>query len=71
MKRTIAMLSALLLLTACQAGKDSPIGFSLPEGDPIAGKMVFEELQCNYCHETKDVAKLPEGSRDISVLLGG
>ena len=45
MTRLSALLLCLPLLAACQAGKESPIGFSLPEGDPIAGKMVFEELQ--------------------------
>ena len=71
MRRLMILLLTLPWLAACQAGKESPVGFSLPEGNPLAGKMAFEELQCNYCHQTADVAKLPDGSKDISVFLGG
>jgi L-cysteine S-thiosulfotransferase len=60
------------LLVACAGGKQSPIGFSLPEGDAEAGKATFVELACNACHSTPDVEQLEtDSSQDITVLLGG
>jgi sulfur-oxidizing protein SoxX len=62
----------LATLTACSGGKQSPLGFSLPEGDANAGKEAFVMLQCNACHSTPDIEQLkgvPPG--DISVYLGG
>ena len=62
----------LVILTACNAGKHSPAGFSLPEGDADAGKSTFTELACNACHSTPDIAQLDsDSSEKISVPLGG
>ncbi len=61
----------LATLTAC-GGKQSPLGFSLPEGDANAGREVFVTLQCNACHSTPDVEQLADAlPGDISVSLGG
>ena len=62
----------LATLSACSGGKQSPLGFSLPEGDANAGKEAFVNLQCNACHSTPDVEQL-EGALpgDIAVSLGG
>ena len=61
-----------VLLVACSGGKQSPIGFSLPEGDAEAGKVTFVELACNACHSTPDVEQLEGASPgDTSVALGG
>ena len=27
--------------------------FTLPEGDPVKGKAVFEKFECHYCHEVR------------------
>ena len=69
-------LSTLILccavLTACSSGKESPRGFSLPEGNAEAGKITFVALQCNACHSTPDVEQHGDASADrISVDLGG
>lgn len=69
-------LSILILscavLTACSSGKESPRGFSLPEGNAEAGKIDFVALQCNACHSTPDVEQLVDASAEyISVHLGG
>lgn len=62
----------LAMLTACGAGKNSPVGFSLPEGDAEAGKSAFTELACNACHSTPDIVQLEgDASGDIAVPLGG
>lgn len=67
----LSVLFVFVALTAC-GGKDSPRGFSLPEGDASAGKATFVALGCNACHSTPDVAQL-EGAAvgGISVALGG
>ena len=71
--RSITLISVIAvfgLVTGCAGGKESPIGFSLPEGNPDNGEAAFVALQCNACHSTKDVAQLAtEG--DISVYSGG
>jgi mono/diheme cytochrome c family protein len=40
----------LSLLSACERDYMSERGFSLPKGDPEAGKDVFLYMQCNECH---------------------
>lgn len=68
----LSTLLCFMLVAACDNGKHSPIGFSLPEGDSEAGKSAFVELACNTCHSTPDIEQLdinvPE---DISIVLGG
>jgi sulfur-oxidizing protein SoxX len=59
------------LIGACSGGKQSPIGFSLPEGDPAAGKSAFVDLACIACHSTPDIEQLESAPGDISVALGG
>jgi len=50
-KRTILFgLSCIFILSACDQGANSPKGFSLPEGNPEAGKLVFLKHQCLACH---------------------
>jgi mono/diheme cytochrome c family protein len=58
------------MLGACTAGKESPRGFSLPEGNAEAGRAAFMALQCNTCHTSQDVKQL-DSETDISVMLGG
>lgn len=59
--------------TACNSGRHSPAGFSLPaDGDIERGKAVFVELNCHGCHRVSGV-NLPQPSRESKapVLLGG
>ena len=56
MKSAILAATAMLmvvLLTGCERDYMSERGFSLPEGDPIAGKETFLYMQCNECHTIK------------------
>lgn len=41
---------ALIFLVACDRDMMSEKGFSLPEGDPVAGRQAFINLQCHQCH---------------------
>lgn len=60
------------LMTACSLNKESPRGFSLPQGSPELGKSTFVALQCNACHSTPDIEQLVGDSpQPISVQLGG
>ncbi|GAA0374893.1 hypothetical protein GCM10009092_43910 [Bowmanella denitrificans] len=43
----------MLLLLSCSQGADSPRGFSLPEGNPAKGELVFRKYQCLACHSLK------------------
>ncbi|MFK8051156.1 MAG: cytochrome C [Halioglobus sp.] len=62
----------LALVTSCSLNKESPRGFSLPEGSATAGKTTFVALQCNACHSTPDIEQLPSDlAKPISVHLGG
>lgn len=45
-------------------------GFALPEGNEEQGKITFEELGCNSCHNTSEVTWLDMGD-DINLTLGG
>jgi sulfur-oxidizing protein SoxX len=68
--RVTTLIITCALLGACTAGKESPRGFSLPEGNIEAGKTAFQALQCNACHSTRDVEQA-DSETDISVTLGG
>lgn len=68
----ILMSLSMILLGACDEQTRAARGFSLPEGDPDAGKVVFTQMQCNSCHHLDDIAQLPVADvHNISVKLGG
>jgi len=48
MWKRIGLLPWLLALAAC--GPESPLGFSLPDGDADRGQQAFLDLRCNSCH---------------------
>ena len=52
MKRHYVALSmiAVALLGACEADRMSEKGFSLPKGDPLAGREAFLYMHCHECH---------------------
>lgn len=43
-------LLAAVMLSGCNRDYMSERGFSLPEGDPVAGQQAFLYMQCNECH---------------------
>ncbi len=48
--RIIFALLVSSLLFGCYKGPEAPWGFSLPEGDPEKGELVFIKYKCNSCH---------------------
>ncbi|MFT5278197.1 MAG: sulfur-oxidizing protein SoxX [Glaciecola sp.] len=52
---SFVMIVVIVSLSACDAGRDSPKGFSLPKGDKVKGKQVFIKHQCLSCHLIADV----------------
>nr|WP_297348448.1 c-type cytochrome [uncultured Glaciecola sp.] len=62
----------VISLAACDAGPDSPRGFSLPEGNVANGQQAFMKHQCLACHSLEKVdagAIKPELEKKVS--LGG
>ena len=55
--KLISMLAVLAVAVACLGGCErdrmSERGFSLPEGDPVAGRDTFIYMQCHQCHTVK------------------
>jgi L-cysteine S-thiosulfotransferase len=68
MWKRIALLPGLLALVAC--GPESPLGFSLPDGDATRGRAAFLELRCNSCHEVEGL-ELAYRNGLAHVTLGG
>lgn len=47
---TLVTLVAALGLSACEADRMSEKGFSLPEGNALAGREAFVYMHCHECH---------------------
>jgi sulfur-oxidizing protein SoxX len=61
----------IVALTGCNRDRMSERGFSLPEGDAVAGREAFLYMQCNQCH-TINGEELPEIPGAVPyVELGG
>ena len=70
--RVLIGVLAILVLAACNTADDSPEAFSLPDGDPEVGQVVFVEMQCIRCHKLAGTELDSElDQRVISVELGG
>jgi mono/diheme cytochrome c family protein len=67
---TATLLVVLALTVAGCTGRRSPSQFSLPPGDPAAGKAAFVELKCSGCHTVEGV-DLPAPTAAVPVKLGG
>jgi len=62
----------LTLMTGCGAEMKEARGFSLPEGDPELGKIVYRTMECSSCHVLPDIEQSTTyEEQDISVKLGG
>lgn len=64
---------AVMCISSCDRGVDSPEGFSLPEGSVEQGNLVLQKYQCLSCHAVSGVERLPEliDNPDFSIRLGG
>ncbi len=70
--RTLIGIFILVSLHGCDRDTMSERGFSLPEGDPLAGEQAFLAMQCNECHSINSL-ELPTAAMPDSpyVELGG
>ena len=75
MQRNISLvflLCAAIGVSGCERDRMSETGFVLPEGDVLAGRQAFLDLQCNQCHTVKgeDLPVIPLADPPY-VQLGG
>lgn len=63
--------AALATVAGCYSDPMSQRGFSLPEGDPGAGRDVFTYMQCHQCHTVENETFPPLPGAEPWVLLGG
>jgi sulfur-oxidizing protein SoxX len=49
------LLGLLACMGGCEADRMSEKGFSLPEGDAMAGRETFLYMHCHECHSIRDV----------------
>lgn len=75
MRWVVAVLGTMMLTGAtvsCAPAPESPKGFRLPDGDPVAGEEAFIGLGCYACHMIEGV-NLPSflDKAPMQVVLGG
>lgn len=66
---SLGLALALALSAGCDSGPKGSRGFSLPDGDPQAGREQFVNLGCNSCHKIEGVPYTGDTGREIR--LGG
>ena len=77
MRISLVLLSliSVFLLSACDYGPKSSMGFTLPDGEAGYGKVYFVEFRCIDCHTVvgmEDELLAPEGIDPImNVPIGG
>lgn len=69
MNKFVPLVACLLLVAGCGTGPKGSMGFTLPDGDPKTGKLLFTAFQCSSCHTIKGVDQ-PEAP-ELKVALGG
>jgi len=65
------LLTAMALLTGCDRDPMSEKGFSLPEGNAMAGRETFLYMQCTQCHTIEDESLPLVPGYEPYVELGG
>jgi mono/diheme cytochrome c family protein len=70
LNRSIILL-AIMAVSACTQGPESPRGFSLPEGNYDQGQAIFAQLECNSCHSAAGADQLDPDNAEVSLALGG
>ena len=69
---TLIFAGLLLSIYGCEAGPDSPRGFSLPPGKADIGREVFVAQACTGCHTIHDLElPAPEEAGRVMVTIGG
>ena len=62
---------AVAVLGGCERDRMSERGFSLPEGNAMAGRETFLYMQCNQCHTIQGEELPPVPGAEPYVELGG
>ena len=65
------LLASVALMGGCERDRMSERGFSLPEGNAMAGRETFLYMQCNQCHTIKDETLPALPGAEPFVELGG
>ena len=66
------LIVAVAVLGGCERDRMSERGFSLPPGDPVAGRDTFQYMQCHQCHMINgEEFPVIEGLDPPYVELGG
>jgi sulfur-oxidizing protein SoxX len=68
---TVMLLALVFALTGCDRDPMSERGFSLPDGDAVAGREAFLYMQCNQCHTIQGEALPTIPGTTPYVELGG
>lgn len=77
MRKPLTLLCCVMALAGC--GRESPLGFRLPDGSADAGQRAFVALRCNACHDVSGVdveyldgvAHVPLGGQTTRVITYG
>ena len=68
----LALAGIVLSCFGCTPAPTSGKGFTLPDGDRDAGKVVFVKLSCHQCHTVAGGDSFPDlDEREMNVRLGG
>ena len=72
-KTLVPVMTAACLFALAACGNSQSRGFTLPEGDPVAGQRTFIDLGCNWCHTVEGVTGLREDidEPELTIPLGG
>lgn len=65
------LVACIVALSACDRDRMSERGFSLPEGNSMAGRETFLYMQCNQCHTISGETLPPVPGYEPFVELGG
>ena len=65
------LLTTMALLAGCDRDRMSEKGFSLPEGNAMAGRETFLYMQCNQCHSIDNESLPLVPGYEPFVELGG
>ena len=67
----VLLVATLLCFLGCSPSPKSSKGFTLPDGDVVAGKAAYVSLQCNACHRISGVDQVVAEAGKTPIALGG
>ncbi len=69
----LLMAATMAVTFGCATSPESGKGFTLPEGDPQAGKANYVKFYCNACHNISGIDQSADqgAAPELSIMLGG